>query len=231
MRNNILKLCLGFVIVLFTVFGCTRSDLPISYQSVGKMELRKPGLVGNRELYNKGVANLRVAMESQDVQKRAHEHLDTTHPELVAKNPTILQYAVTYSPEILIFDLIVESDNPEYSQLFLQACMDEYIKWRREVHARTVDTTLVAIEADISGRKSEIKKKEDEIKNFLAGNKKDLSKSKQAELARITSKLERLTERQTHTLANYEAVLNSQSLTKNYDLVSISQAASPAVKL
>ena len=168
-------------------------------------------------------------MESPQIQMRARDYLKVTYPEFMAESARTLNYKVINRPDTWVFDLIVESDNPQYAQVYLQACMDEYLKFKKE--SLTSSTTMTAVTADLSKFEAGIRNKEDEIENFLSSNNNGLDKSRQAQLSRITSELARLKERYKQMLANLSSIQYSQTLTEHQGLVSISQAATIAKKL
>jgi len=222
-------------VVLFIRSHFQRANTPITYLSMGKMvvtgRLHLPDSKNNREAFDRFFCGCgSVAMDSSQVQQRARKYLESTRPELVAQNPKIINYSVIHRNDKSFWDLYVESDNPLYAQLYLQACMDEYLKVRSEVQESTTETTLIAIAADISRFEIEIKNKEGEIDNFLTANKNVLDKSLQAEHELLKSNLERYRERHKLSLRNYDIIQNSQTLNKNQELVAIGQEATVAMK-
>jgi len=109
-------------------------------------------------------------MESQKVQKRARAHIETTHPELTAENPQIINYSAKHRDDSVFFDVSVESDDPQYAQLYLQACMDEFLKYRKEIRNNTIDQALSADKATLSESEAEYRNMEDEMMHFLSSN-------------------------------------------------------------
>ena len=123
-----------FAIILLTSFAY--GEQPFVYVSKGQMVATGRLSPSDTDMYQ-AIAYFfgtqAAIMDSKHVQERAHAHLKATHAKLLAENPRIITYEASHIRDTAFFDLIVESDNPKYAQLYLQACMDEYLKLRKEL--------------------------------------------------------------------------------------------------
>ena len=165
---------LPFMAASFSYFAHQTATTPITYLSYGKMVLTGRLHLKDSNVYQEAFANFfgtqAGIMESQQVKDRARKHLEATQPELLVQNPQALKYKVAHRLDTSFFDLIVESDHPQYAQAYLQSCMNEYLKLRREVQTSTTDTTLSAITADLTKITRAIRTGEDGLEEFLASN-------------------------------------------------------------
>lgn len=81
-------------------------------------------------------------MESVQVRQRAASRVEGKNPELRA-SPVFL--SVTQEKGTSFFNLTAIGEEPNYTQAFLNACMDEYIKLKREWWGNIVAETQIAL--------------------------------------------------------------------------------------
>ena len=257
MKKFLVSLVIALLLLIaasYSYYAYKKATAPITYVSTGEMVLvTGKNWLRDSNVYKEALANFFIQqvgiMKGDKIQNRARAHLEATRPELIAKNPRLINYFVSHRKETSFFDLYVQSDNPEYAQFFLQACMDEYLKLRREAQAKTVEITIAAINDELTKLEDEMTSIEDEIETFLTENnmflireqlkptsqiseeKSALFNSKLSEHNRLVAKLDRIKERYRHTMSNFSTVNSSQGFSEHIELMKISKAASPGVKL
>ncbi len=73
-------------------------------------------------------------------------------------------------PRTTIFLLRATGANPEYTKLFLQACMEEFISMKKELAERTSSTTIAGLTDQMLRLEPQLQKCDDEMQSFLATN-------------------------------------------------------------
>ncbi|MGZ0707939.1 polysaccharide biosynthesis tyrosine autokinase [Coraliomargarita sp. W4R53] len=119
-------------------------------------------------------------MGSDQVRARAVERVKLTHPELhaqLAATDAFMQYGIgslalyAYVKEdTTIFVLQAYTSDREYTPVYLDAVMDEYINRRSEMRSKTSEKTYDAIVMQIQALEQEIEAGEDAIVNFQKKN-------------------------------------------------------------
>ena len=85
-------------------------------------------------------------MQSGVVNNRAHERVKEQRPEL-SMHPVELKVTVLH--KTTIFVLQATGVDPEYTQAFLQAVMEEYIALKKEMRNATSDSTLAGLTKEV----------------------------------------------------------------------------------
>ena len=140
-----------WVIVITFILGTswaawTDSKKAPSYISNGRM------IVGGRIALPQGVTlsednayfygtQSRI-MESIQVRQKAATQVEAKSPELRA-SPVYL--SVTQERGTSFFNLTAVGEEPNYTQAFLNACMEQYVKWRREKWQDKVNQKMVEL--------------------------------------------------------------------------------------
>ncbi len=119
-------------------------------------------------------------MTSSQVRARAVARLKITHPELheqlVATDGYVkdgiksLETTAEVMDETSIFVLKAYSPHEEYSRVYLDVVMDEYINRRAEMRSKTSEKTYDAIVAQVKNLEKEIEDGEDAIVDFQKKN-------------------------------------------------------------
>jgi capsular exopolysaccharide synthesis family protein len=106
-------------------------------------------------------------MRSAEIQRRAAERLQSLHPEL-APSPVFVEAA--QFPRAAIFVLTATGSNAEYTQQFLDACIDEYLDYRKEMRSEKSENTVSALTDQLARWEKEVSASENELQNFQAQN-------------------------------------------------------------
>ena len=66
-------------------------------------------------------------------------------------------------PKTTIFVLRATGENPDYTKAYLQACMEEYINLKKQMAARTSDTTIAGLTEQLLRLEPELQKCDNEM--------------------------------------------------------------------
>jgi succinoglycan biosynthesis transport protein ExoP len=106
-------------------------------------------------------------MQSGMVINRAHARVTAQKPELRIQ-PVALK--VTVLPKTTLFVLQAIGVDPEYTQAFLQACMEEYIAQKKEMRTQTSDTTVAGLTEEVMRLEKDLRKADAEMVEFQSTN-------------------------------------------------------------
>lgn len=131
----------------------------------GKVSL-PDGAIYSEELSNFFGTQLEL-MRSEIVQKRAKARVLALNPGM---QPVEVELQVGQQPKASIFILAATSDDPGYSQAYLNAIMDEYINVKREMRTTNSETTLSAITGELKNLEKVLQADEAELLAFRKDN-------------------------------------------------------------
>lgn len=144
---------------------------PPSYTATAQMIVSIKLSIPEGSVYNEEMSNFlgtQVAlMQSASVLNRVELRLRTTRPELKA---CAVRVSVSVIPKTTIFVLRANGEEPDYTQAYLQACMEEYTNLKKEMRSQTSETTLAGITEELGRLERELRKGEEESVNFQASN-------------------------------------------------------------
>ena len=144
---------------------------PTEYVSAGQMIVSMRLNIQQGSLYSEDLNNFlgtqSALMQGSDVQQRARDRVASQNPGLLSQ-PVLLNVSVL--PRTTIFVLRATGENPEYTKVFLQACMEEYINLKKEMAERTSTTTIAGLTDQMLRLQPELQKCDDEMQSFLATN-------------------------------------------------------------
>jgi succinoglycan biosynthesis transport protein ExoP len=144
---------------------------PPSYTSVGRMIVSIKLAIPEGSVYTEELSNFlgtqAALMQSGVVVNRAHARVSAQKPELSQK-PVGLRVAVL--PKTTIFVLQASGGNGDYTQAFLQACMEEYVVLKKEMRTQTSDVTLAGLTEEVLRLEKDIRKAEEELVAFQSTN-------------------------------------------------------------
>lgn len=106
-------------------------------------------------------------MRGDEVLRRANERVQALQPG-IQQSPVHIDASVL--PRTTIFLLTASGSNPEYTQKYLQACVDEYMDERREMRAEKSQTTLTGLTDQLAKLDREIQDSDDELLAFQKQN-------------------------------------------------------------
>jgi len=144
---------------------------PPCYVSVGRMIVSIKLSIPEGSVYAEEMSSFlgtqAALMQSGVVVSRAQARV-------MAENPTFtnqpVQLKVIVSPRTSIFVLEATGQDRRYAQAFLQCCMDEYISFKREMRARTSDTTVAGLTEEVLKLEKDLRKGEEGLAEFQKSN-------------------------------------------------------------
>lgn len=149
---------------------------PPSFVSIGRMIVSIKLAIQPASLYTEELSNFlgtQVAlMQSGMVINRAHGRVVAQKPE-VGMHPVALK--VTVVPKTTIFVLQATGNDADYTQAFLQACMDEYMALKKEMRLQTSDTTVAGLTEQVMRLEKDLRRAEEELVGFESTNSLVLS--------------------------------------------------------
>ncbi len=149
---------------------------PPSFVSVGRMIVSIKLAIQPASLYTEELSNFlgtqAALMQSSVVQNRAHARVLAQRPE-VGMHPVTLKVSVL--PKTTIFVLQATGSDPDYTQAYLQFCMDEYIALKKEMRMQTSDTTVAGLTEQVMRLEKDLRKAEEELVEFQSTNSVVLS--------------------------------------------------------
>ena len=164
----VLVVCMGLALAAMAAY--IRNG-PAEYVSVGQMIVSIRLNIQQGSLYSEDLGNFlgtqAALMQGSEVQQRARDRVASQNPGLLSQ-PVLLNVSVL--PRTTIFLLRATGENPEYTKLFLQACMEEYINLKKEMAERTSSTTIASLTDQMLRLQPELTKCDDEMQSFLATN-------------------------------------------------------------
>ena len=77
---------------------------------------------------------------------------------------------VAVLPKTTIFVLQAVGDDPQYTQAFLEAVMEEYVSLKKEMRTQTSDTTVAGLTEEVLRLEKELHKSDQELADFQGTN-------------------------------------------------------------
>ena len=195
---------------------------PAEYVSVGQMIVSMRLNIQQGSLYSEDLNNFlgtqAQLMHGSQVLQRAQARVSSENPGLLSKTPLL---DVSVLPRTTIFVLRATGENPQYTKLFLQACMEEYTNLKKEMAERTSSTTIASMTDQMLRLEPQLQKCDDELQSFLATNDAALLQ----EASGVGSYLSVLYQQMATTRSEY-ALLQSMTLDQN---LLLEQDRTPAV--
>jgi capsular exopolysaccharide synthesis family protein len=154
---------------------------PPSYQSVGKMWMSGKLNLKDGQLYSEELSSFMGTqvelLRSQTIQERALAKLQKTQPQgplaSASTNPgpaQSFQLNVKDYPKTAIIELRAIGSESQSTRRFLDAVMEEYQLFRKEVRAQSSDTTLASISEQVGQLEQELKRQQERLHSFLVSN-------------------------------------------------------------
>ena len=144
---------------------------PPEYVSLGQMIVSIKLNIQQGSLYTEELGNF---LGTQAALMQGTEVLDHARDGVAAQNPGITPQPVVLNvsiqPRTTIFLLRATGQSPKYTQVFLQACMEEYIILKKEMAEHTSSTTIAGLTDQMLRLEPALQKRDDEMQSFLSTN-------------------------------------------------------------
>ena len=158
--------CLG---LLFMFISSRFSTL--SYVSSGRMIVSMKLNISEASVYAEEMSSFlgtqAALMQSGPVLNRAYNRVLAQHPGVAAKPVSI---KVSVQPKTSIFLLQGTGLEPQFTQHYLQACMEEYINLKKEMRSQTSDTTVAGLTEEVLRLEKELRSGDQELTDFQSSN-------------------------------------------------------------
>jgi capsular exopolysaccharide synthesis family protein len=147
------------------------SQQPPAFLSVGRLmvsgQIRiAEGAQYTEELFNFFGTQMEL-MQSGEVRQRAHKRVQALHPELPREE---VKLEVGQVPRASIFTMRGLGKSPQYTQAYLDACMDEYITAKKQMRSQKSESTAGAISDELVQLEKDMQKDEAEMHEFQKEN-------------------------------------------------------------
>ena len=141
------------------------------FVSTGRMMVAPRILTKESAVYTEELTNYfgtQVSlMQSEEIKRRAARAVEASHPELKDNSADL---AVQQEPKASIFILKVTSAEPKYAQLFADACMSEFLEFKREMRGETSQRTVDAVAKQLTELEKAIADLDQKIFEFKQQN-------------------------------------------------------------
>lgn len=187
----VVLLVVGFAVA---IQGAILNFEPLLFSSAGRMMVSIKINVTDGAAFSEEMANYlgtqAALMQSGTVINRATARLAAQKPDLVAQPVSL---AVSILPRTTIFTLRATGSDPQYTQAFLQACMDEYMNWKKEMRSSTSDSAQAGLTEQILALERDLDKAQSELISYQSTNnvvvQEEQSNSANRFLATLTQRL------------------------------------------
>jgi capsular exopolysaccharide synthesis family protein len=208
-------------LVALTIIACVGGQAyvalnePTEYSSFarlmvgGKVKLPEGGLFSEEALNFFGTQI--ELMQSEKIKERAHAAVKAAQPEI---NRATVQLQVTQIRRTSIFQLKATSLDGAYAQAFLNALVDEYLAYKKEMRAVASDDTLATLTAKLLQQDKELKSDQEKLHQFKKANNVALLQEMGSAAGNYLARLTRLTT-QLSDLQVEEKVLAALSTEEN----------------
>ncbi len=143
----------------------------VSYVSSGRMMVSIKLNISETSMYAEEMSSFlgtqAALMQSGPVLNRAYNRVQAQHPT-VTPQPVALKVAV--QPKTSIFLLQATGLDAQFTQFYLQACMEEYINLKKEMRSQTSDTTVAGLTEEVLRLEKELRAGDQELTDFQSSN-------------------------------------------------------------
>jgi capsular exopolysaccharide synthesis family protein len=164
----IAALCVGLGLA---VQSALHFSSPPMFTSLGRMIVNIKLSLPEGSVYTEELSNFlgtqQALMQSGAVISRAHERVLAQLPGAALQETKL---RVNVLPKTTIFMMQATGGDARYTQLFLQACMDEYINLKREMRTQTSETTLAGLTEEVTRLRKELALADETLAQFQGTN-------------------------------------------------------------
>lgn len=161
-----LTICLGLFVQAWFIY-----QTPPSFESRSKMMLAGKLNISQSAVYSEDTVNFYGTqiqlMQSQEVRHSAEQLIRSTHPEM---QPVKVEISVMQKPRTSMFDLVAIGSTPEYTQAYLNAVMQKYLDFKKNMRDNQGSTVTTAITEQLIQVEKDLRGAEDEMIEFQKQN-------------------------------------------------------------
>ncbi|MDX1952324.1 MAG: polysaccharide biosynthesis tyrosine autokinase [Verrucomicrobiota bacterium] len=144
---------------------------PPTYTSISRMWVSGKIKLNEGSAYSEDAVNYygtqAELMKSKTIVGRAHARVQAQHPDL---KPVQMTLDVARPSGASIFFLRASGADATYPRLFLQALMEEFLLYKREIKGESSDSTLASITQQLYKTQEELKSAEGQLAEFEKTN-------------------------------------------------------------
>ena len=124
--------------------------------------------------------------QSEKIQLRALSRVQGLQPDLA---PSAVAVNISQQPKSAVFLLRATGTDPVYTQAYLEALMEEYLNYKKEVRAASSDDTLVTLSKQVGQQEKELRVEQEKLANFQQDNSVALLQEQGAAAAAYLTRL------------------------------------------
>jgi beta-lactamase regulating signal transducer with metallopeptidase domain len=163
---------IGFVLLILASTRLEFRPRPQTYTSLAKL------VAGGRIVANEGNVNWQEQMadfygtiietlESAEMKKRAFVRVRALHPDLKDANVDI---RVAQTEGSAIFNVFAVGDQPQYTKVFLDALLDEFVAFRQQIREQGLERALNTFAETVVTKSKELQHKTEKLESFRKAN-------------------------------------------------------------
>ncbi|MFM2166238.1 MAG: hypothetical protein RIS79_609, partial [Verrucomicrobiota bacterium] len=141
-------------------------------------------------------------IESVELQRKARERVKALHPEL--KKDHEVEVRVAQTKGSAIFNILATGDDPEFTQIFLNALLDEFISFRQSIREQAQGKVLVTFLQEVVNKQKVMEEKGDLLAQFSQKNNTLTATNTSHETAQFLTNLKAMRETLRTELAELE---------------------------
>jgi capsular exopolysaccharide synthesis family protein len=147
---------------------------PPVFLSVGRMIVSIKLSIPDAQSYTEELDNFygtQIAlMKSDSVKVQVLNRLQTIQATNASMHASPVTISATISPKTSIFNLQATGKNPDYTQAYLEATMEEYISLKRELLENAANATKSGMQNEIAQIGQELAQSQQDLLNYQASN-------------------------------------------------------------
>ena len=144
---------------------------PVTYASAARMWVSGKLHIPEGSLYSEELqfffGTQVELMQSEKIQQRALARVQALSPDL---KPSPVRVRVAQAPKSAVFQLLAIGTDPTYTQAHLNALIEEYLNYKKEIRAASSDDTLASISEQVYQQEKELKTEQEKLSNFQHDN-------------------------------------------------------------
>jgi len=141
------------------------------FASVGRMIVNVRLFLPNAQLYSEEANNFlgtqEVLMKGESIASNVKARLQKEKPEL---HPAPVEIEVGLVPKASIFNLQAVGGDPAYTQVYLEATMEEYINLKKDLFSHAAASTQVMMEEKLREAGAELEKSKEDVIRYQSTN-------------------------------------------------------------
>ncbi|MEN9573042.1 MAG: hypothetical protein RL514_897 [Verrucomicrobiota bacterium] len=187
-------------LVALTIIACVGGQAyiavnePTEYSSFARMMVGGKVKLPDSGLFSEDALNFfgtqMELMQSDKIKERAHAAVKAAQPDL---NRATVQLQVTQLRRTSIFQLKASSLDGAYAQAYLNALVEEYLAYKKEMRVVASDDTLASLTTKLLQQEKELKSEQDKLHQFKKANNvallQEMGSAAGNYLARLTTQL------------------------------------------